>query len=182
MASLTDTWPLSGLRLRTGDLELRFPSDGDLEALAASTVAPLHDPQLMPFDTPWTDAPPDERVRGVLQWHWSLRGSWSPEQWTLSLVASRGGVVVGTQDVSGRRFEATREVSTGWWVAAAHQGVGTGTSMRRAVLHLAFAGLGAMTARSGAFLDNEASHRVSAKLGYVPDGTEIHAPRGSRRP
>ncbi|MDQ2724335.1 MAG: hypothetical protein M3Y36_02405 [Actinomycetota bacterium] len=24
MASLTDIWPLSGLRLRTGDLELRF--------------------------------------------------------------------------------------------------------------------------------------------------------------
>ncbi|MDQ2728848.1 MAG: GNAT family N-acetyltransferase [Actinomycetota bacterium] len=179
MTSLTDIWPLAGLRLRTGDLELRFPSDADLAELAAAAMAPVHDPQTMAFSTPWTDAPPTERARGVLQWHWSLRGSWSPEQWTLGLVAVRAGVVVGTQDISGGRFDATHEVLTGSWVAAAHQGVGIGTAMRRAVLHLAFAGLGARTARSGAFLDNEASLRVSEKLGYVPDGTEVHAPRGT---
>lgn len=35
-----------------------------------------------------------------------------------------------------------------------------------------------MTARSGVFGDNVASLRVSEKLGYVPDGTEVHTPRG----
>jgi RimJ/RimL family protein N-acetyltransferase len=44
--------------------------------------------------------------------------------------------------------------------------------MRAAVLHLAFAGLGAEFALSAAFLDNPASLAVSAKLGYVGDGTE----------
>jgi len=50
--------------------------------------------------------------------------------------------------------------------------------MRQAVLHLAFVGLGARTARSGAFNDNGASLRVSERLGYRPAGTETLERRG----
>jgi RimJ/RimL family protein N-acetyltransferase len=39
------------------------------------------------------------------------------------------------------------------------------------VLLFAFDHLGAVAARSSAFDDNLASHRVSGKLGYRPDGT-----------
>jgi hypothetical protein len=35
-------------------------------------------------------------------------------------------------------------------------------------------------ARSGAFLDNPASLRVSEKLGYRRDGIDVHARRGER--
>jgi RimJ/RimL family protein N-acetyltransferase len=52
--------------------------------------------------------------------------------------------------------------------------------MRAAVLHLAFAGLGAEEAVSGAFNGNEASHAVSRKLGYQPDGVNRHVVRGGR--
>lgn len=52
--------------------------------------------------------------------------------------------------------------------------------MRRLVLHLAFAGLGALTARSSARENNAASNQVSKKLGYVVDGTELHVRRGER--
>ncbi|MCW3819873.1 GNAT family N-acetyltransferase [Micromonospora sp. DR5-3] len=47
------------------------------------------------------------------------------------------------------------------------------------MLHLAFAGLGAAEAVSGAFEHNLASLAVSRKLGYRPDGIERHAIRGS---
>jgi RimJ/RimL family protein N-acetyltransferase len=50
--------------------------------------------------------------------------------------------------------------------------------MRAAVLHLAFAGLGAETAWSGAHEDNTASLRVSAKLGYEPCGFGHSVVRG----
>jgi RimJ/RimL family protein N-acetyltransferase len=50
--------------------------------------------------------------------------------------------------------------------------------MRAAVLMFAFDHLGATHARSAAFVDNPASLRVSEKLGYRPDGTEIIARRG----
>jgi RimJ/RimL family protein N-acetyltransferase len=51
--------------------------------------------------------------------------------------------------------------------------------MRAAILHLAFAGLGARYAVSGAYVDNAASLAVSRKLGYRDDGIEHHAVRGT---
>ncbi len=45
--------------------------------------------------------------------------------------------------------------------------------MRAAALHLAFAGLGAVEAHSGAFHDNDASLATSRSLGYVENGHEL---------
>ena len=50
--------------------------------------------------------------------------------------------------------------------------------MRSAILHLAFAGLGAREAGSDAFVDNEASNRISRALGYEPNGTDWDTRRG----
>jgi RimJ/RimL family protein N-acetyltransferase len=180
MGNLYDLWPLFCLRLRIGDLELRPGSDDDLALLAELVRTPVHDPAEMPFAMPWTDKPEDERVRGVLQWQWRTRATWEPHHWDLALVAIRDGVVVGTQDMKGDEFAQTAEVRTGSWVGRAFQGQGIGTAMRQAVLHLAFVGLGAGTARSAAFTDNPASLRVSEKVGYVPDGTEVVKRRDAR--
>lgn len=51
--------------------------------------------------------------------------------------------------------------------------------MRAAVLHRAFADLGARCAVSGAFVDNAPSLGVSRKLGYRHDGVEHHVVRGA---
>jgi hypothetical protein len=48
----------------------------------------------------------------------------------------------------------------------------------RAILHLAFAGLGAREAASEAFADNPASNGVSRALGYEPNGTGWATRRG----
>jgi RimJ/RimL family protein N-acetyltransferase len=53
--------------------------------------------------------------------------------------------------------------------------------MRAAVLHLAFAGLGAERAESAAFSDNPASAAVSRALGYAEDGTEVKIVRDQAR-
>jgi RimJ/RimL family protein N-acetyltransferase len=180
MGDLDDLWPLFRLRLRTGDIELRLPDDADLAQLAALTGPPIHDPSVMPFSVPWTDESPERRAVGTLQWHWRCRAEWSPADWRLELVAARGSQIVGTQGVHGHDFVARREVDTGSWVGREYQGQGIATAMRRAVLALAFAGLGAQSARSGAFADNVASLRVSEKLGYVGDGTEVFVRRGQR--
>src|SRR5260370_31212693 len=113
-----------------------------------------------------------------MQYHWSCLGSWSPAAWTLNLVAIAGGVVVGTQGIGARDFAVMREVSTGSWVGRRYQGQGIGTRMRAAVLTLAFDGLGAEFATSGAFEDNAASLAVSRKLGYRDDGLERRLIRG----
>jgi hypothetical protein len=50
--------------------------------------------------------------------------------------------------------------------------------MRAAVLHFAFAGLGAEEAFSGSFVDNPSSEGVSRRNRYVANGEEIRAREG----
>ncbi|MFD8479983.1 GNAT family N-acetyltransferase [Kitasatospora sp. NPDC059673] len=177
---LIDHWPVLGLRLRTPRLELRLPRDGELAALAALAAEGVHEPGRMPFMVPWTDLPPAERARAVVQHHWRRLGTWSPDDWALNLTVFADGQVVGLQTLAARNFGVLRQVSTGSWLGAAHQGRGIGTEMRAAVLHLAFAGLGADEAVSAAFADNAASSAVSRKHGYRPDGVEHVVVRGRR--
>jgi RimJ/RimL family protein N-acetyltransferase len=171
-------WPVSGLRLRTPRLELRLPTLAELDELAGLAAEGIHPPEVQPFGVAWTDVPPGERARSVIQFHLSQWGAWSPADWSLNLVADLGGVIVGTQGVSGRDFAVLREVSTGSWLGQRYQGQGLGTEMRAAVLYLAFAGLGAEFATSSAFTDNASSLGVSRKLGYLPDGIQRQVNRG----
>lgn len=168
---LTDVWPVYGLVLRTPRLELRLPSLEQLSALGELAASGVHDPAVMPFLMAWTDRPVGERARSVLQWQWRTWAELTPRKWSLGFVVLAGGEVVGTQELGGTEFARLREVDTGSWLGRRHHGQGFGTEMRAAVLHLAFAGLGAEQARSGAMTDNAASLGVSRKLGYVPDGT-----------
>jgi RimJ/RimL family protein N-acetyltransferase len=176
---LVDHFPLAGLRLTTPRLELRLPSEEELAALADLASGGIHAPDVMPFLVPWTDRPPAEIARGVIQHHWLRLGNWTPEEWALNLTVFHAGVVVGQQSIGAHDLAITREVNTGSWLGQGHQGRGIGTEMRAAVLHLAFAGLGAEEAVSGAFEHNEASHAVSRKLGYRPDGVNRHVIRGA---
>lgn len=178
MPDIAALWPLYSLKIRTGDLEMRFADEDALAELATLALEDIHDPATMPFSVPWSDVPPAARARSVLQWNWKVRSEWDPSSWHLPLLAAHDRCIVGTQGVSASKFATTRCIETGSWLGRRHQGRGIGTAMRRAVLHLAFAGLGAEVARSGAFSDNLTSLRVSEKLGYLPDGTETVERRG----
>jgi RimJ/RimL family protein N-acetyltransferase len=159
-------------------LTLTHPTDADLDALNSVIDEGVHDPSLMPFEIPWTDEPPDIRPRHSLQHWWGVRAGWQPEQWTLTMMVREGTTVVGVQSLIGKNFRITREVATGSWLGQRFQGKGIGREMRAAILHLAFAGLGAERANSAAFEDNPASIAVSKALGYVENGDEIKPRRG----
>lgn len=178
-APAPDFWPLAGLRIATPQLELRWPSESDLLALATLAADGVHDPATQPFMVAWTDVGPAERARAVLQYQWGCRAAWTPADWTLELVVVRDGTVAGAQGISASDFAVRREVSTGSWLGQAYHRQGIGTQMRAAVLHLAFAGLGAEHAVSSAAEDNAASLGVSRRLGYREDGIEIHAIRNA---
>lgn len=175
-----DHWPLRHLVLRTPRLELRPDDDAGLAELVDQAYGGVHPPEEMPFLMPWTDADPRYLGRGILQHFWSQRAALAPERWSVHFLVRRDGRVLGTQGLSGTEFAVTREVTTGSWLGRAHQGDGVGTEMRAAVLLFAFDVLGATAARSSAFADNHASHRVSAKLGYRRDGTATEVRRGAR--
>lgn len=169
----SSTWPFFDLRLRTPQLELRCPTDDDLDELAALAANGVHPPDEMPFLAPWTRRPSPQLERSLLQWHWRQRAELAPESWNLMFVVVRDGEVVGTQDLGGHDFVVRRVVSTGSWVGGAMQGQGIGRQMRAAVLHLAFAGLGAEVALSEAWADNARSLAVTRALGYQPNGSAV---------
>ncbi|GAA2997135.1 GNAT family protein [Streptomyces drozdowiczii] len=172
-------WPLYGLRIRTPRLELRLPGLELLDELAAVAAGGVHAPDAMPFTVPWTDGSPAERGRAVFQHVLSTIAGWSADHWHLSLAVLHEGRVVGRQDLMAENFAVTGQVETGSWLGLAYQGRGIGTEMRAAVLHLAFAGLGAAAAVSAAMTDNPRSLGVSRRLGYQPDGLSVAALRGA---
>jgi len=177
--NLERDWPLFGLWVQTPRLTLSYPTDADLGTLNALVNQGIHDPSVMPFDTPWTDEPPEVRPQHSLQFYWGMRANWKPTNWHLTMMVKEGDVVVGAQAMLATDFAVKRQVGTGSWVGQGHQGRGIGKEMRAAILHLAFAGLGAKRATSGAFEDNAASLAVSRALGYVENGDDIGAPRGT---
>jgi RimJ/RimL family protein N-acetyltransferase len=165
------------LVVRTPRLEVRLLREEELADFVELIDRGIHDPGTMPFFFPWTDSEPVRRAREAAQWMWRHRANWSPDKWTLTGGVFVDGKVIGVQDLEAEHFRAVRSVETGSWLGRAHQGQGLGREMREAVLHLAFAGLGAEEALSGAFEDNVASLATSRAVGYVENGEA----RGHRR-
>jgi RimJ/RimL family protein N-acetyltransferase len=171
----SDITSLFDLRLRTPRLELRLPVREELGLLREVALAGIHPPEFMPFAVAWTD---DPELPGFAAYHEHLRESWSPDSWHLELAVWNGDEPAGFQALMSEEFARTRRVGTGSWLGGRFQRRGYGTEMRTAVLELAFRGLGAEIARSGAIDGNTASLRVSEKLGYRIVGRSTVAPRG----
>ena len=169
---LAGIWPLFGLVVRTPRLELRYTDDVAGAAMAALT-GDIHDPDMMPFETPWSRAPDGERERNTMAHLWQNRAAVGPETWVLDLVVVLDGEVVGNQSLRAVEFATSRTVDTGSWLHRPQQGRGVGQEMRQAVLHLAFAGLGAERATTCCFDDNPASRRVTEAVGYRSAGERV---------
>ena len=166
-------WPLFDLGIRTPRVELRFPDDEALVALAGLAAEGIHEPDRMPFYVPWTRATSPALERGVLQHLWLSRASLAPDHWKLPFVVYEDARPVGVQELSATHYPVIRSVESGSWLVQRAQGRGLGTEMRAAVLHLAFDGLGAAEAHSASFEDNPASQRVSLANGYQDNGSAL---------
>jgi RimJ/RimL family protein N-acetyltransferase len=172
---VNDLAPLWELQLRTPRLELRLPGPDELEELFAVAAGGIHSADVMPFAVAWTD---DLDHDAFLDFHRARWREWRADHWVCNFATFLDGRVIGTQSIEARDFSHDRTVGTGSWLGASHQGKGYGTEQRAAVLELAFRGLGARAATTGALLPNVASQRVSQKLGYRVVGMSEVAPRG----
>jgi RimJ/RimL family protein N-acetyltransferase len=174
-----DASPLHDLRLWTPRLELRLGTRSELVQLARLAEQGVHPPEEMPFAIAWTDriGEPDFE-ESFLAFHEGHLAEWLSENWALGLLVWKGSTLVGTQELFGQGFAEHGLVGTGSWVGEAYQRHGIGTEMRAAVLELAFRGLGAREAESGWLDGNDASRRVSEKLGYAEVDERTQSPRG----
>jgi len=171
-----DISALFALRLRTPRLELRFPTHDELVELRELARGGVHPREEMPFAVAWTDEPYSEEW--VVAFHEQQRRMWRPDAWDLELGVWANRELAGVQALFAKDFTASRTVGTGSWLGRRFQRRGIGTEMRAAVLELAFRGLEANVARSGAVDGNVASWRVSEKLGYRVVGSGTVSPRG----
>lgn len=178
MASIADAFPIIGLRIAAGDLELRGIDDDTIAELIEVARRGVHPPELMPFSHPWTDTPPERFATSFAQYHWNVRASFSPDDWALDLAVWWQGRVVGTQGFRTHHYLLTRTGETGSWIGREHQGQGIGTRMRQAMCAFLFDCLDAQEITSAAFVDNPASLAVSRKVGYQLNGMR----RMERRP
>jgi RimJ/RimL family protein N-acetyltransferase len=172
-------WALYGLRITTPRLELRLPDDEDLIELFDAARAGIHPPDEMPFGVPWTDGIQETgALERFLSHNWTARGAITPESWSLPFAVIAEGQMAGVQALEAESYAGARSVSSGSWLTSSLQRRGYGIEMRAAVLHLAFAGLGALEAQTSAWIDNPASQRVSLRLGYEHEGEQSLARRG----
>jgi RimJ/RimL family protein N-acetyltransferase len=179
--TLTDAWPLFGLRLRTEHLVLRSPTDDDLVELLEVAKAGIHPPGEMPFGVAWTSLQGAAVDRGFMQHYWGIRASFSPTEWTLNMMVELDGHPIGAQSIGAAEFPIHRTVHTGSWLGREFQGRGFGKEMRAALLGFAFDGLEARVAETSAFLDNGPSNGVTRALGYDENGFGSLAPEGVAR-
>lgn len=181
-ADLAAVFPQFGLRLAHAGLVLVPPTDVELFELAAIVGEPggvleAGEEHFVTWPTGDADA-----VEAFLRWHWSLRAR-PASGWLVPFAVLVGGRAVGVVVLAAPRWSAERVVETRAWLARADQGQGLGRRARLMLLELAFAHLGAARAVTAAAVDNAASRRVSARLGYRETGesrgvdgvTEVHA-------
>lgn len=166
--------------VRTPLLTLVGASDQWLASLAPLVRAGKADAIPDPYDDPMSlyERDPDLRVARWLQGVWRGRGTVRPDFWRLYFVVVVDDEPVGMQDIIGQQFGHFGSAVTFSWLSADLRGRGLRREMREAALHLVFAGLDAREAVSEAFLNNQGSNRVSAAMGYQPNGTTWATRRG----
>ena len=168
--SLAEAYPVLGLRITAGPIELTGADDDTLIALANLAVQGIHASDAMPFLVPWTLRPADSFHLEYVQYHWGVRSRFAPGGWTLDLAVRYDGELVGSQGVGTKDFLVTRTGETGSWLGRRYQGRGIGTLMRQAICAFLFDHLDFEEVTSAAFVDNAASNAVSRKVGYRPNG------------
>lgn len=166
--------------MTTPRLRLRGATDDRLEQLVPIVRDGVVQNDELPFDDPMSFY----ETSPTREWRW-LRAIWRARSrtdeswWRLCFVVDVDGRLVGMQDVIAEDFPSFASVTTFSWLAPGVRGQGIGREARSAVLHLAFAGLGAREASSEAFVDNVASNAVSRGLGYDENGTAWATRRGT---
>jgi RimJ/RimL family protein N-acetyltransferase len=161
--------------LRTARLVLRGWRDDDVDALAAMDG----DPEVMRYIGDGSTRTPAQAADAIV----SFRRRWAEQGFGLfATERADTGELVGWVGLAIPTFlpEVLPAVEVGWRLARAAWGEGYATEGARAVLADAFGRCGLDELVSIRHVDNEASGRVMAKLGFHPVRTTVVPSHGRR--
>ena len=154
-------------------MEMSPVRESDYSELAAIATGGVRKNDVPAFLVDWDSGSDEEIARSIAQYQWSTRANFRVDDWTIEFTVRVGGRVIGVQGVSAKDFTRSRSVSTGSWLAVHEQGKGYGTRMRRATVAAFADEFDVETFHSAYFEGNDASRRVSEKLGYSPNGVKV---------
>lgn len=181
-------WPPFGLRIYASDtthpgIELRVMRDEDIAAIAGVAAEDIYGADIPDYAFPWLFKPGMNTPAAAAQFRWTNRAQLRPEKWSLDFIVREvhSGEILGTIDARAQDFAMAREIATGSWVFHRFQGQGVGTLIRHAVVAFGLDYLGTQAMTTSWVAQNEASARVSQKLGYqvVSEGEEKAGPQNS---
>ena len=181
--TLTDAWPIFGLRLRTERLVLRLPTDEELAPLMVLARKGHPSARRDAVRRRLVDAPePGVRARlhAAPLGRCAARGR--PTDWFLNLMTELDGVPIGSQSIGAKDFAIHRTVGTpGRGSAWSSRAAGSARRCARRSSASPSTGSARGSRRPSAFLDNAASNAVSRGLGYEENGFGSLAPQGVAR-
>ncbi|MCU4298887.1 N-acetyltransferase [Brevibacterium permense] len=167
---ISEIWPPFALHLRSHDMELSPVKDADIPELAQIARGGVRRDGIEAFLVNWDSGTDEQVARSLAQYHWSTRANFTIDEWTIEFTVRVNGRAIGVQGVNGHRFPLTKTVSTASWLALPEQDRGYGTRMRRMIIETFTSYFGASRFDTAYFDGNDASRRVSEKLGYSPNG------------
>lgn len=167
---IAEIWPPYACVIRMGEFTLSPVRETDYPELADLARGGVRQTGVNAFLVPWDTGSDVEIARSIAQYQWSIRAAFTIERWSLEFIVRHRGQAIGVQGVSASHYLLTRTVETGSWLGRSLQGFGYGTLMRHALIAAFAEQFGAETFHSGHFAANDASRRVSEKLGYRPNG------------
>ncbi len=167
---ISEIWPPFALHLRSDGMELSPVKEADITELAQIARGGVRRDGIEAFHVNWDSGTDEQIARSLAQYHWSTRANFTVDEWTIEFTVRVNGRAIGVQGVNGHRFPQTKTVSTGSWLALPEQGRGYGTRMRRMIIETFTNHFGAARFDTAYFEGNDASRRVSEKLGYSPNG------------
>ena len=158
--------------LTTERLELRAPSEGDIEAIEAACQDP-EIPRWTTVPSPYTREHAEDFVRQVAEW-------WSNGAETVWGIFADGELVgmIGLHDIEQHHTGGHAEI--GFWVVAAARGKGYVLEAARAVVDWGFSELGLVRIAWRAVAGNIPSARTARALGFRYEGLQRQVLTSSR--
>ncbi len=108
MRTIVEIWPPYGVSVTENDLKLTVITDEDIPGLVDLALGGIHEPDRMPFSTPWTAVEPELLPASMVRYYSSVRANFTPEKFELHFAVRIGGELVGTQGLHTSDFAVTR--------------------------------------------------------------------------
>lgn len=163
--------PLTRIAATSGPVTLRLPDERELARYCDQLADGALDDDQTRATLKWQpDSPASAAIQTLSHVTEAITREPGPD-WLLPLFVFVEGEPIGRQDISSDRdFAHLGHVQTASVLLTRHRRRGYGTHARACALSIAWE-LGATRALTAWRADNEASAKVSAKLGYVANGT-----------